>query len=84
MTIAIYWDAKPQIKQTIDHCGMFENFKHVTGMQFPASLRKTVCYRLVLLNEPGREKTNIRGFWPGLIQTGLYSLRRKLESWNFG
>ena len=32
------------------------------------------------LFEPGRKKTGLRGFRPGLTQTGLYSLRRKLES----
>ena len=30
-----------------------------------------------------REKTGLLGFWPGLTQTGLYSLRRWLEAWNF-
>ena len=30
--------------------------------------------------EPRREKTGLRGFRPGLTQTGLSSLRRKLDS----
>ena len=34
--------------------------------------------------EPWREKTGLRGFRPGLTQTGLYSLRKRLEDWNFG
>ena len=36
------------------------------------------------LNEPGCEKTGIRGFRPGLTQTGLYSNIRWLEACNFG
>ena len=34
--------------------------------------------------EPRCEKTGLRGFRPGLTQTGLYSYRRCLEAWNFG
>ena len=34
--------------------------------------------------EPRREKTGLRGFRPGPTQTGLYSLRSRLEAWNFG
>ena len=34
--------------------------------------------------EPRREKTGLRGFRPGLTQTGLYKLRKELEAWNFG
>ena len=30
--------------------------------------------------EPRREKTGLRGFLPGLTQTGLYSDRSKLEA----
>ena len=29
------------------------------------------------------EKTGLRGFRPGLTQTGLCSYRRRLEAWNF-
>ena len=36
------------------------------------------------LIEPGRQKTGLRGFRPGPTQTGLYSHRRWLETWNFG
>ena len=34
--------------------------------------------------EPQREKNRLRGFRPGLTQTGLYSHRKELESSNFG
>ena len=36
------------------------------------------CFRdlLLLINEPRSEKTGLRGFRPGPIQTGLYSHRR--------
>ena len=32
------------------------------------------------INEPRCEKTGLRGFRPGLTQTGLYSHRRWLEA----
>ena len=35
-------------------------------------------------NEPRCEKTGLRGFRPGLTQTGLYSHRRWLGAGNFG
>ena len=38
---------------------------------------------LGLLYEPRSEKTGLRGFRPGLTQTGLYSRKRWLEAWNF-
>ena len=43
------------------------------------------CYEphLRKLNEPRSEKTWLRGFPPGLTQTGLYSHRRWLEACNF-
>ena len=34
---------------------------------------------LSFTHEPRHEKTGLRGFQPGLTQTGLYSLGRKLE-----
>ena len=34
--------------------------------------------------EPLQKKTNILGFRPGLIQSGLYSHRRRLQAQNFG
>ena len=37
-----------------------------------------------LINEPRREKTNLRGFRPGLTQTGLCNHRIWLEAYNFG
>ena len=36
------------------------------------------------VNEPRRQKTGLRGFRPCPTQTGLYSHRRWLETWNFG
>ena len=36
------------------------------------------------LSEPQRKKTGLRGFRPGLTQTGLYSHRSWLEALNFG
>ena len=33
---------------------------------------------------PGREKTGLLGFRPGLTQTGLYSHRKRLEALDFG
>ena len=38
---------------------------------------KTIYTPLYL--EPRREKTGLRGFPPGLTQTGLYSFRKSLE-----
>ena len=35
---------------------------------------------VINLNEPVHEKTNNLGFRPGLTQTGLYSLRSRLEA----
>ena len=35
-------------------------------------------------NKPRSEKTGLRGFRPGPIQTRLYSNRRWLGAWNFG
>ena len=32
--------------------------------------------------ESHRDKTSLQGFRPGMTQTGLYSLRRRLEAWN--
>ena len=32
--------------------------------------------------EPRREKTSLRGFRPGLTQTGLFN-HTKLDAWNF-
>ena len=37
-----------------------------------------------LIPEPRREKTGLRGFRPGPTQTGLYKLRKELETGNFG
>ena len=34
----------------------------------------------LLLYEPRREKTGLRGFRPGPTQTGLYKLRKELEA----
>ena len=39
------------------------------------------CYLPI---EPHCEKTGLRGFRPGLTQTGLYSHRRWLEAGNLG
>ena len=36
-----------------------------------------------LPTEPRRQKTGLRGFRPGPTQTGLRSLRKWLEAWNF-
>ena len=38
---------------------------------------------LELLSEPMHEKTNNRGFRPGLTQTRLYSHRSRIEALNF-
>ena len=35
--------------------------------------------RFLLIYEPRREKTGLRGFRLGLTQTGLYSIRKRLE-----
>ena len=40
--------------------------------------------RITFSFEPRRQKTGLRGFRPGPTQTGLYSHRRWLETWNFG
>ena len=42
------------------------------------------CAELSLINEPRRQKTGLQGFRPGPTQTGLYSHRKWLETWNFG
>ena len=34
----------------------------------------------VIVYEPRREKTGLRGFRPGPTQTGLYKLRKQLEA----
>ena len=39
---------------------------------------------MTLINEPRCEKTGLRGFRPGPIQTVLYCHRRWLEASNFG
>ena len=41
---------------------------------------ETKCAKLIHLFEPPREKTGLRGFRPGLTQTGLHSHRRWLEA----
>ena len=38
----------------------------------------------LIINEPRREKTGLRGFRPGLTQTNLYSHRSRLDACNFG
>ena len=45
-------------------------------------LSDVVCMSLVhvILFEPRREKTGLRGFRPGPTQTGLYKLRKELEA----
>ena len=43
-------------------------------------LRITMFSFLLEESEPRREKTGLRGFRPGLTQTGMYILRSKLES----
>ena len=40
--------------------------------------------QLHLHYESRREKTGLQGFQSGPTQTGLYSLRNRLEAWNFG
>ena len=36
------------------------------------------------LNEPQCKETGLQDFLPGLTQTGLHGLIRRLEAWNFG
>ena len=55
----------------------------------PYSFSKTIALFKISLSwltpyEPRRQKTGLRGFRPGPTQTGLYSHRRWLETWNFG
>ena len=38
------------------------------------------CHHSSMTFEPRREKTGLRGFRPGLTQTGLYSHRSRLEA----
>ena len=38
----------------------------------------------ILTFEPHHEKTGLWGFQPDSTQTGLYSLRKRLETGNFG
>ena len=45
--------------------------------------QKTCFLETQLIFEPRSEKTGLRGFRPGLTQTGLYSHRRWLEACNF-
>ena len=47
---------------------------------FPPAYRKIDILISRNKNEPVREKTNILGFRPGLIQTRLYSHRSRLEA----
>ena len=37
----------------------------------------------LVTDEPRRQKTGLRGFWPGPTQTRLCSHRKWLEAWNF-
>ena len=41
---------------------------------------KSIVFFTTIINEPRREKTGLRGFRPGPTQTGLYSLRSRLEA----
>ena len=40
--------------------------------------RQTLC--IITSFEPRSKKTGLRGFQPGLTQTGLYSHRRRLDA----
>ena len=39
-----------------------------------------LCISFYVLYEPRREKTGLRGFRPGLTQTGLCKLRKELDA----
>ena len=67
------------ISQCIFHFGdeLMENHSVFIDLKYLPSVRnstKTCPY------EPRREKTGLRGFQPGLTQTGLYKLRKELEA----
>ena len=43
------------------------------------SIDSVIAVQPFKINEPRREKTGLRDFRPGPTQTGLYSLRSRLE-----
>ena len=54
---------------------------HDDSYEIPGEYKQYCCSKsTMLLYDPQREKTSLRGFRPGLTQTGLYSLRGKLDS----
>ena len=48
--------------------------------RFEPKLNMTTRWKIIGSYEPRREKTGLRGFRPGLTQTGLYSHRSRLEA----
>ena len=61
---------------------------YLCGISFSLFVRNTASFsdkKIVSKQyEPRCEKTGLRGFRPGLTQTGLYNYRRCLEAYNFG
>ena len=49
-------------------------------IKVPNRDRSVMGKKTMFLIEPRREKTGLRGFRPGPTQTGLYSLRSRLEA----
>ena len=55
----------------------------MVAIHLQTSISRRGSYTLELRlghSEPRREKTGLRGFRPGPIQTGLYKLRKELEA----
>ena len=51
----------------------------------PGSIRQVgIVHHNLFIYEPRCEKTGLRGFQPGMTQTGLDNYRRWLKAWNFG
>ena len=68
---------------TVNNLGRSKNLE---GPKYTMQNKFTNCFVWVrqftsdLIFEPRSEKTGLRGFRPGPIQTGLYSYRRWLEA----
>ena len=62
------------------HLGVF-----LAHANWPIIFKEIVSFDIItftqlILSEPRREKTGLRGFRPGPTQTGLYKLRKELEA----
>ena len=81
-TRRLIYGHKPELPCIKEKSGKL-NFVKVMQVGFSYSLGQKIVNAIKLprvLVEPRREKTGLRGFRPGPTQTGLYSLRNRLEA----